>query len=192
MLELDIETIEKNWKTYEKLVGRLSDENTNTMISAMGERMCLAPASTHLDRPGCYRGGLVQSALMITAKMRKLNEIYELNIPTESIIKVGLFHDLGKVGDLEDDLFLEQDSSWHREKLGQMFKYNEDVEKMSISHRTLWILQNFGIKLTREEWVAIQLAQGSHFEENRFYVGSEPSLAIIIQQSKSIVSHKST
>jgi hypothetical protein len=129
---------------------------------------------------------------MITAKMRKLNEIYELNIPTESIIKVGLFHDLGKVGDLEDDLFLEQDSSWHREKLGQMFKYNEDVEKMSISHRTLWILQNFGIKLTREEWVAIQLAQGSHFEENRFYVGSEPSLAIIIQQSKSIVSHKST
>ena len=37
--------------------------------------------------------------------------------------------------------------------------------------------------LTQEEWVAVQLAQGSHFEENRFYVGSEPTLALILQQA---------
>ena len=192
MLELDIDTIEKNWKTYERLIKKLADENISELITEMGERICLAPSSTHLDRPGCYKGGLVQNALMITSKMKKLNEIYELDIDSMSIIKVGLLHDLGRVGDLEDDLLLDQDSKWHREKLGQMFKYNEDVEKMAISHRTLWLLQSFGINLSREEWVAIQLAQGSHFEENRFYVGSEPSLAIVVQQARSIVSHKSS
>ena len=192
MLELDISTIEKNWKTYEKLAGKLSDENVNKLIDEMGERICLAPAATHTDKPGCYQGGLVQNALMVTSYMRKLNDIYELDIPIQSVIKVGLFHDLGRVGDLEDNLLVKQDSKWHREKLGQMYKYNEDVEKMSISHRSLWILQSFNICLDRPEWVSIQVAQGSHFEENRFYVGSTPSLGIIAQQSRSIVSHKSS
>ena len=191
MLELDISTVEKNWKTYEKLAGKLSSESIASLVESMGERICLAPAATHADTAGCYRGGLVQNALMITSYMRKLNDMYELDIPTQSIIKVGLFHDIGRVGDLEDNLLIEQDSKWHREKLGQMFKYSEEVEKMSISHRSLWILQSFGVELTREEWVAIQVAQGNHFEENRFYVGSTPSLGIIVQQARSIVSHKS-
>ncbi len=192
MLELDVNTIEKNWKTYEKLASKLDDESVNKLTSVIGERICLAPASTHTDTPGCYRGGLVQNALMITSYMRKLNDLYELDIPVQSIIKIGLFHDIGRVGDLEDDLLVEQDSKWHREKLGQMYKYNEDVEKMSISHRGLWLLQSFGIGLSREEWVSFQVAQGNHFEENRFYVGSTPSLGIIVQQSRAIVSYKSS
>jgi CRISPR/Cas system-associated exonuclease Cas4 (RecB family) len=122
--------------------------------------------------------------------MRKLSQTYQLDLPVESVLKVGLLHDIGKIGDLDNELFIEQDSEWHREKLGQMYKYNENIQKMSVSHRTLFLLQKFNISLTNDEWIAIQLAQGSHFEENRFYVGSEPSLAITLQQSKSIVIHK--
>ena len=128
-----------------------------------------------------------ESSYGIESKSAIVSAIFPLPL----IIKVGLFHDIGRVGDLEDNLLIEQDSKWHREKLGQMFKYNEEVEKMSISHRSLWVLQSFGVELTREEWVAIQVAQGNHFEENRFYVGSTPSLGIIVQQARSIVSHKS-
>ena len=62
---------------------------------------------------------------------------------------------------------------------------------MSVSHRTLFLLQHFGVSLDEDEWLAIQLAQGSHFEENRFYVGSETTLGILLQQSKSLVIHKS-
>jgi 5-enolpyruvylshikimate-3-phosphate synthase len=98
-------------------------------------------------------------------------------------------HDLGKVGDLENDFYVEQDSAWHREKLGQFYKYNEDLSKMSITHQTLFLLQHFGVTLTRDEWIAIQLSGGSHFEENRFYVGSEPTLALILQQAKQITVH---
>ena len=72
-----------------------------------------------------------------------------------------------------------------------MYKYNEDIQKMSISHRTLFLLQSFGINLSEEEWIAIQLAQGSHFEENRFYARNEPTLALILQQAKALAIHKS-
>ena len=92
---------------------------------------------------------------------------------------------------MEQDYFIDQDSDWHREKLGQMYKYNEDLNKMSVSHRTLFLLQHFGIELAKDEWLAIQLAQGSHFEENRFYVGHEPTLALLLQQAKATTIHKS-
>ena len=125
-----------------------------------------------------------------TMKMRNLSNALGWNIDQISIIKAGLLHDLGKVGDINSSLYVEQDSDWHREKLGQMYKFNENTPKMSVSHRTLYILQHFGICLTNDEWLAVQLAGGSHFEENRFYVGSEPSLALLLQQAKAIINHE--
>ena len=93
-----------------------------------------------------------------------------LSVEKNRILKVGLLHDIGKVGSLTEPLYEEQDSDWHREKLGQMYKYNENLERMSTSHRTLWLLQNFGVTLTNDEWLAVQLAQGSHFEEKSAFI----------------------
>ena len=157
----------------------------------LGERLVMCPASPKLDQYGAAPGGLIEHALQVTTTMRTLNSALEMNLSVASVIKVGLLHELGKVGNLTSRYFVEQDSSWHREKLGQMFKYNENLNKMSISHRTLWLLQHYGITLDNDEWLAIQLAAGFHFEENRFYVNHEPSLALLLQQSKATVIHKS-
>jgi hypothetical protein len=121
--------------------------------------------------------------------MRKINDSLGFNLSLASILKVGLLHDIGKVGDLENEYFIEQDSDWHIEKLGQVYKFNDKIDKMSISHRSIYILQRFGVTLSKDEWLAIQLAQGSHFEENRFYVDNEPTLAILLQISKKVSKH---
>ena len=190
MTQLTVEDLESQWETYEKLCNRFSDDSLNNLLEALGERLILCPASTRLEQVGSYPGGLIQHSLHVTANMRKLKKAYESDIQVNSILKVGLLHDLGKVGDTTNDYFVEQDSDWHREKLGQMYKYNEDLNKMSTSHRTLYLLQHFGVTLTKDEWIAIQLAQGSHFEENRFYVGHEPTLALLLQQAKQMSLHQ--
>jgi len=192
----EVDNIQKNWETYDKLLRRLSDQNINNLLEELGERLCLCPASSRVSEFNAAPGGLIDHSLGVTSAMRDLagtglfGEISGF-IPTASIIKVGLLHDIGKIGDLADSLFVDQDSGWHRDNLGQMFKYNENCQKMSVSHRTHYLLQNFGVSLSQDEWIAIQLAGGSHFEENRFYVGSEPTLALLLQQSKSLVIHKS-
>jgi putative nucleotidyltransferase with HDIG domain len=155
----------------------------------MGERIVMCPASSRTDQYSCFPGGLVQHSLAVTSTMRSLDKAFGSNLNVASIIKVGLLHDIGKVGNLEKRYFVEQDSSWHREKLGQMYKYNDVLNKMSVSHRTLWLLQHYEVTLSNEEWLAIQLASGAHFEENRFYVGHEPTLALILQQAKSMAIH---
>tara|TARA_B100000700_G_C14806566_1_gene743132 strand:- start:20 stop:595 length:576 start_codon:yes stop_codon:yes gene_type:complete len=191
-MNIDTNKIEANWKTYEKLCKRLGDANLDTLVETIGERLVMCPASPRLDQYNCEPGGLIQHLLDTTLTMKKLNKSLCMNLSMTSILKVGLLHDIGKVGDKDNDYFITQDSDWHREKLGQHYKYNENLQKMSITHRTLFLLQMFGVSLSEEEWIAIQISSGSHFEENRFYVGSEPSLAMLLQHSKSIAIHMTT
>jgi hypothetical protein len=189
---LSPDKIESNWETFDKLCRRLSDNNLNKLLDKVGERIVMCPASPRLDQYSAYPGGLVEHSIAVAGTLRSINDSQNLDIPVASILKVSLLHDLGKIGNDGNDLFINQDSEWHRDKLGQMYKYNEDLQKMSVSHRTLFLLQSFGVELTCDEWIAIQLAQGSHFEENRFYVGSEPSLALGLQQAKALVIHKAS
>tara|TARA_B100001250_G_C19414790_1_gene620640 strand:- start:67 stop:642 length:576 start_codon:yes stop_codon:yes gene_type:complete len=187
---MDIEKIESNWKTFEKLCKKLSDPNIDKMIDELGERIVMCPASPKKDQAGCFPGGLVQHSLDVALTMRSINDALNFGLSSTSILKVGLLHDLGKIGSKDKSYFIEQDSDWHREKLGQHYKFNDSLNKMSVSHRTLSLLQSFGIVLTTDEWLAIQLSQGSHFEENRFYVGHEPTLALALQQAKTCSIHK--
>ena len=167
MSQPDFDTIKSNWETYEKLCNKAVKHGMGDLLEALGERLITTPYSTHEKDGGCYAGGLVENLLETTSKMRKLSAAFDLNIETSSILKVGLLHEIGKVGTVEEDLFVEQDSSWHREKLGQFYKYNDEISKSTTPDRTLFLLQNFGITLTLDEFYAIRLSQGSHLEENR-------------------------
>jgi len=190
-MKLSLDEIENNWSVFEKLCGRLSDHNLNHMLESLGERLSTCPASSRLDQYAAFPGGLIQHSLDVTSTMRKINESHDFGLSTSSILRVGLLHDIGKVGSTDQDYFISQDSDWHREKLGQMFKFNENLSRMSVSHRSLCLIQKFGIPLEAEEWIAIQIAPGGHFEENRFYVGHEPTLALALQSAKAMVIHKS-
>ena len=184
---IDPEKIESNWNTYESLCKRFGDPHIDSMLEILGQRLAECPYAPRTEQPGCYTGGLIDLTLKVTSSMRKLNDMLDEKLPTASILKVGLLHDLGKVGDLEADQFLEQDSDWHREKLGQLYKYNESLTKMAYPHRTLWLLQQFGVELTRDEWEAIYVAGGMHLEENRFYAGSKSSLTRILTAAKTLI-----
>lgn len=187
--EINFDELKNRWDKYDNLLRRLGDGNLNKLLDDLSERLLMCPSSPRTDQPGCFPGGLIDHALRVTATMRTLDKAHGSGLETNSIIKVGLLHELGKVGDLKLRYFVEQDSSWHREKLGQLYKFNESLNKMSVSHRTLWLLQHYGVVLSNDEWLAIQLAPGSHFEENRFYVGFEPTLSLLLQHAKAMVAH---
>ncbi len=187
-----MENMKAHWEKYTALSEKLKDENIDIMLEMLGERVLMCPASQRENEHGSHPGGLVEHSLKVAYAMKSINEALNMGVPTASILKVGLLHEIGKIGDEESSLFVDQDSDWHREKLGQNYKYNENLQKMSVSHRTLYLLQKFGVKLSQDEWIAIQIAPGSHYEENRFYVNAEPAIAILLQKAKSLVIHQST
>lgn len=185
----DLEQIKTNWETFEGLCRRLSDNRLNKLLDELGERLVMCPSAPNESQPGSYPGGLIEHSLRVTSNMRVLAKALNMDLQPANILKVGLLHEIGKIGDFSGAYFVEQDSDWHREKLGQVYKFNDDLNKMSVSHRTLFLLQHFGVELSKDEWIAIQLAGGSHFEENRFYVGHEPTLALCLQLAKRFAIH---
>ena len=152
---MDMEIIKKNWATFKTILNRLDDENIDVMLDKLGQRLCVSPANHNNKMYGCYPGGIVVTSTKLAKAMQALNEFHGNPVDIKSVYKVGLLHDIGRIGTLSDDYLLPQDSDWHREKLGNEYKINTDRPKMSFLHRTMLLLNQFQIKLTEEEFTAL-------------------------------------
>ena len=87
--------------------------------------------------------------------MQALNEFHGKPVDIKSVYKVGLLHDIGRVGTITDDWLLPQDSDWHREKLGNEYKINFDLPQLTHLNRSLYLLNHFQVQLTQEEFFAL-------------------------------------
>lgn len=152
---MDMEIIKKNWNTYKTILNRLEDNNIDNLIDNLGERLCVAPANSNNKQYGCYPGGIIVTSTKLAKAMQALNEFHGGTVDIKSVYKIGLLHDIGRLGTIESDWLLPQDSDWHREKLGNEFKVNFDLPKLSHLQRTLFLLSHFQIQLSEEEFFAL-------------------------------------
>jgi len=180
--ELTAEEIEQNWKKFRTLLEKLGDrsEFALALVDALDERLALCPASGRKEYHCAYPGGLVDHSLRVLGNAFRLSKAFSWEIPKDSLIIGALFHDLGKVGDLSDDYYIPQDSDWHREKLGEMYKINTNMTYMTVPDRGIWLCQHFGLKLSQDELLAIKLNDGQYIDENKPYRKGEPMLATLV------------
>jgi len=188
---METRDIEGIWGTYKKLANHVNREGIDKMLEELGERIVMCSASIDEAGKGCGPGGFLEVTLSVTSKMRTLSKALNLEIPPDSVILVGLFHGIGSVGDRNRPYLLDQDEDWKRKK-GILYRYNDELPKAPVAHRSLQLLQDFGVRLTPDEWTAIAISHGLHREENRFYLGSEPQLAILVNQARQWVFGKNT
>jgi len=78
----------------------------------------------------------------------------------QEVILAAMFHDLGKIGDLDNPYYIIQTDEWRRNKLREWYTFNNKLEPMSVTDRSLWLLQYFNIELKPEVWKAIKLSDG--------------------------------
>jgi hypothetical protein len=170
---LSEEKIKKNWNTFASLAENGSGQRqaVASMFEELGDRLAVCPATIK-----SYPGGLVDQNLKCLKVCMDLNEKFGLELDHSSIVIANLFRNIGMVGDLETDLLIEQESKWHRDNKGEFFKYNSECPFMRTHDRSLFLLQNFGITLTHDEYLAIA-AGGGNNEEYKF---GEPPLAFAV------------
>ena len=121
---MNTDVIKKNWNTYKTILNRLEDKNIDNLLEELGQRLSLAPANHNNKMYGCYPGGIIVTSTKLAKAMQALNDFHGEPVNIKSVYKVGLLHDIGRLGTLSDDWLLPQDSDWHREKLGNEFKMN--------------------------------------------------------------------
>jgi len=159
------------------------EESVENFVSDFGERLALCPRGLEKGAGGTA-GELVSFSLNVAQKSK---ELAAGMCDVRSSVRVALVHELGRLGDLEEELYHHQESSWHQEKLNQFYKYNPKCKKMNLAHRTLYLLQKYNFPLTQDEWISIAVSQGMHLPENSFYGQSAGALTALIQFSRSLV-----
>jgi len=189
---MSTDNLESNYNIFVKLTQKCGDRSEALMrlVEQLGERLAICPAHDRRERSTAKPGGLIEHSLNVVKTMRAIESSVGFGVNPESMILVGLYHDIGKVGDLTTDYYLEQTSDWHRDKAGILYTYNPEMPKMPHAHRSLALLQSAGVVLSTEEWIAIASAQGPSLDENKFYIGGETPLTLLTQTAIRIISQK--
>lgn len=180
------------WTSYTKLIDKIDrGEGLTLMMDELGERLLMCPAEPRNDSPGCEPGGLIQQAIIVAKGMKRINDAFEMGASTESILIVGLLHELGKIGNLDEPYFIPEDENWRREKLGAFYKPNERLSRMTIPERSLYLLQNYKVHLTEEEFMAIRgPSRPPDWVESRLAPTAEPTLTILLRSARDILVRK--
>ena len=205
MKELSIKEIEHNWKKLRDIIENTFDGdrliNLNKMYDYFEDRMCMAPASGKEHYHYAHVGGYVEHVLHIIDYALQIKGTWEkngatINFTDEELIFAAMHHDLGKVGDLEHDYYIPNDSDWHRKNQGMLFKHNPKIEYMTVTDRALWLLQHFGVSMTQNEFIGLRLTDGMYEEANKsYYVSYIPerqlrsNIAYILHQADMLATH---
>ena len=88
----------------------------------------------------------------------------------EEVVFAAMHHDLGKVGDLENDYYVPNDSKWHIENQGKYYKRGKDLNFMTVTDRAIYLLNHFGVTMSENEYLALRLTDGMYEEANKTYL----------------------
>jgi putative nucleotidyltransferase with HDIG domain len=181
ILTLTPEEIESNFNKYRSFFEKLGDraEQGVGMVDALGERLALCPASGRKDYHNSFPGGLVEHSLRVLGNAIKLSRAFEWKIPKESLIIGALLHDIGKVGDENEDYYVAAEQ-WRQEKQGELYTYSSQISYMSVPDRSVYLCQHYNLILTKDEFLAIKLNDGWVVNENKPYCLKEPMLAHVV------------
>jgi len=132
--------------------GEKYDYMNDDLMEFLGSEFVAAPASTKLDTYNAFEGGLVDHILRVTRYALKLNDILpeDMQQTKDTIVKVCCLFQIGKA-----HMFIPNPSQWHRDKLGQMYEFNNDQIAMRVGERSIRYATSFGIELTDNEYQAI-------------------------------------
>ena len=172
----NIEKVQQIVNTY---VEESRQDSVAALLEAIGDQYFTAPASTRKDVGYAYPGGLCDLSLRVCYWAHKLNETMESKIPTSSVMLVGLLHQLGKVGMPGKDLYIPQDSQWHKDR-GMMYTVEESLKGMTVRDRTMFLLQKYKVELADYEYQALMLWEGQYSTENQPMRYKENPLALLI------------
>ena len=176
-MSLTAEQISKNWDLHLKIVDKyISDRknDVNTMLEDIQETYVMAPASGKTWYHNAFPGGYVDHVNRVVKYAVKQMQLYEemggtIDFTQEELIFSALFHDLGKIGTKDKASYLPQTDKWRQDKLQEMYTPNGELDFMLVPDRSLFTLQEYGIKVTKNEYLAIKLHDGVFSDGNKPY-----------------------
>jgi hypothetical protein len=179
-MKLSAEQIQDNWNVFtsniEKYITGDRKEKLLNFYTKFSERLILMPAAHKKEYHNAFPGGYVDHVNRVVRCALKQYELWKdegadvTTFSVEELIFSAINHDLGKMGDEEQDSYIPQTDKWRKEKLGEDYMFNNKVPFASVPDRGLFLLQSHDIKYTFNEMLAIQTHDGLYDPANDKYL----------------------
>jgi hypothetical protein len=179
-MQLTAEQIQSNW---EEFIGYIEDhiqsprkEKLIDFYKKFEDRIILMPAAHKKEYHNSFPGGYVDHVNRVITGALHLHTLWgkmgaDLTTYTkEELVFSALNHDLGKMGDEENEAYIPQTDDWRRSKLGEDYMFNTKVPFASVPDRGLFLLQSHGIQYSFNEMITIQTHDGLYDEGNKKYL----------------------
>jgi len=140
----------------------------------LGLNLTVSPASGNRNYHLAYDGGYIDHIFNVCKNALKVKELFvasggKVDFTDEELIFAALHHDLGKLGIKGELHYVANDSDWHVKNRGEYYKRNENIAFMSITDRTFFTLNHYGITYNEKEYFGIKLTDGLFDEDNEKY-----------------------
>jgi len=179
-MTLTAEQIQENWEVLMTYIEEYISEPRKTKLiefyTKYQDRLILMPAAHKKEYHNAFPGGYVEHVNRVIRCALKQYELWKeegTDVSTftiEELVFSALNHDLGKMGDEENESYIPQTDQWRRDKLGEDYMFNDRVPFSSVPDRGLYLLQSHGIPYTFNEMLTIQTHDGLYDEANNKYL----------------------
>ena len=179
-MNLTAEQIQGNWDTFiSNIETHITGDRKQSLIDFYNkyqERVMLMPAAHKKEYHNSFPGGYVEHVNRVVRCSIKQSQLWEeegadmSTFTMEELIFSAINHDLGKMGDEDNESYIPQTDKWRREKLGEDYMFNKKVPFSSVPDRGLFMLQSHGVIYTFNEMLAIQTHDGLYDAANEKYL----------------------
>jgi hypothetical protein len=179
-MKLTAEQIQLNWEIFLNNINiHITGDRKEKLISfykKYEERIILMPAAHKKEYHNAFPGGYVEHVNRVVRCALKQYELWkeeEADMSTftlEELVFSAINHDLGKMGDEENESYIPQTDQWRKDKLGEDYMFNKKVPFASVPDRSLFLLQSHGVSYSFNEMLAIQTHDGLYDEANKKYL----------------------
>jgi hypothetical protein len=192
--------LERFYANIEKFISEPRATKLLALYQSQEELLAFAPASSKASFHNSFSGGyvdhvnrVVEAAIKLTTSWSEMGAT--INFSMEELVFSAINHDLGKLGMFGKPRYIPNDSEWHIKNQGANYKPNAELPFLPVQDNSLFILQNEGIQLTVNEYIAIKIHDGLYDEGNKPFLISgqnesklRTSLPLILHQADMMAS----
>jgi hypothetical protein len=199
MKELSAEQLLANWEEFlgyiDKYIPGERGKKLRKFYEDRQERFLYMPASAVDWYHSAFPGGYVEHVnrvIRATLDIAKLWSNYgsPLDCTEEELVFVALNHDLGKYGNDEHPYYIPNPSDWHRKNQGKIYDYNDNIGKMPVPDRSIYILTTNGITISESEYIGIKIHDGMYDEANKYYLVTYGDWSTKLKSSLGYIVHQ--
>jgi hypothetical protein len=179
-MQLTAEQIKENWDQFiSNIENWIEGDRKQALLDFYNQyqdRLILMPAAHKKEYHNAFPGGYIEHVNRVVGCALKLYDLWAdmgadiTTFTVEELVFSAINHDLGKMGDEDNEAYIPQTDNWRKEKLGEDYMFNSKVPFASVPDRGLYLLQAHGIRYSFNEMLAIQTHDGLYDEANKKYL----------------------